>query len=98
MASEGIIKSAVACAGLFRRIVRRCRKLSVLAGDQIRGQREAGTALKASGPGVQIGPMPDLEPTLRHEHHAAPAVDIRDRALVADEKGRVLHCITDNAR
>jgi hypothetical protein len=35
-------------------------------------------------------PTPNLETAFGHEHHAAPAADIRDRALVADEKGPIL--------
>src|SRR3984893_1925269 len=80
---------------LFRRVVWRCRELSVFAGDQIIRQREAGHCLEAGGPGFQMGPIPHLEPALGHEHHAAPAADIRDRALVADEKGLALHRIVD---
>ena len=42
-----------------------------------------------------MAPIPDCEPALAHEHHAAPAADIRDRAFFADEKGLVLHGIID---
>src|SRR5207253_2343138 len=64
---------------LFRQIMRRGGELSVLAGDQIIGQREAGHRLEAGSPGFQMGPLSNFEPALGHEHHAAPATDICDR-------------------
>jgi hypothetical protein len=39
--------------------------------------------------------MPNLEPAFSHKHHAAPAADIRDRAVVAHEKRPVSYRIID---
>jgi len=39
--------------------------------------------------------MPNFEPSLVHADRAAPTPDIRDRGLVAQEEGLVLHRIVD---
>jgi hypothetical protein len=59
-------------------------EFTILAGDQIIGKREARHRLEASRPSFQVGPVGDLKPALRHEHHAAPAADIGNRAIIAD--------------
>ena len=73
VAELGMRASARLVGGiLFRRVVWRCRELSVLAGDQIIRQRKAGHCLEAGGPGFQMGPMPHLEPALDCRQTTAP--------------------------
>ena len=69
-----------------------------MLGDQIIRQCEAWHRLEAGSPGFQTGPISDFEPALGHEHHAAPAADIRDRALLAYEKGTVLNRVINKGQ
>src|SRR5207253_1732601 len=62
-------------------------EFAILARDQIVGEGEARHRFETSGPYFEMGPLGDVEPALGHEHHAAPAADIGDRAIVADEEG-----------
>src|SRR5262245_20798681 len=70
-------------------------EFAILAGDQIVGQRKARQRLEAPGPCFEMRPIGDVEPALGHEHHTAPAADIGDRAIVADEEGPGLDRLVD---
>src|SRR5207248_5138525 len=48
--------------------------------------------------GFETRPIRDLEPAFGHEHHAAPAADIGDRAFVADEPLAVFHRRVDKGQ
>ena len=73
-------------------------EFAILARDQIVGEGKARHCFEASGPCFETGPMGDVEPALGHEHHAAPAADIRDRALLAYEKGTVLNRVINKGQ
>ena len=70
-------------------------ELAILAGDQIVGECKARHRFEATGPCFEMGPMGDVEAALGHEHHAAPAADIGDRAIIADEEWLVLDRLVD---
>src|ERR1700737_5044699 len=61
-------------------------EIPILAGDQIVGQRKARHRLEPPRPRCEIRPTGDVEPAFGHENHAAPAADIGDRAVIADEE------------
>jgi len=61
--------------------------------------------VKALGDGIAFLMHPahsrlsiDLKPTLGHEHHAASAADICNRAMIADEKRLVFDCLVDKGK
>src|SRR6516164_5285103 len=64
----------------------------MLARNQIVGPREAWHRLEASGPSFKMRPVGNVEPAFGHEDHAAPATNIRDRAIIADEESLILYC------
>ena len=57
------------------------------------GQREAWHRLEASGPSFKMRPVGNVESAFGHEDHAAPATNIRDRAIIADEESLILYCL-----
>src|SRR6266403_599032 len=65
-------------------------EFAVLAGDQIVGQGKTRHCLEALRPRFKIWPVGDVEPAFGHEHHAPPAADIGDRAMVTDQPIAVL--------
>src|SRR5947209_14812918 len=73
-------------------------EFTILTGDQIIGKREARHRLEAPRPCVEVGPVGDLKPALRHEHHAAPAADIGNRAIIADKEWLVFDCLVDKGK
>jgi hypothetical protein len=50
------------------------------------GEREARHRLEPPRPRCEAGPVVDVEPAFGHKHHAAPASDIGDRAIITDQK------------
>src|ERR1700704_359974 len=86
------IRLSIQIAALYR------IEFTILAGDQIIGKREARHRLEASRPSFQVGPVGDLKPALRHKHHAAPAADIGNRAIIADEEWLVFDCLVDKRK
>jgi hypothetical protein len=51
-----------------------------------------------SNPSFEMRPIGDFEPALGHEHHAAPAADIGNRAIVTDDERLVFDGLIDKGQ
>src|SRR6266850_1825431 len=70
-------------------------EFTILAGDQIVGQREARHRLEPPRPRREIRPTGDVEPAFGQEHNAASSPYIGDSEILADEERLALDGLVD---